>query len=68
MSYSFERLRFHFIEQAVRQISEEGNTTNTVNMVIHTQRNQAIRLISARKASQHPRLKYGGFVPLTSVS
>ena len=58
MSYSFKRLRFHFIEQAVRQISEEGNTNNTVNVVIHTQRNQAIRLISARKANERERKRY----------
>ncbi len=30
MSYSFERLRFHFIEQAVRQVSQDGNVTSTV--------------------------------------
>jgi hypothetical protein len=30
MSYSFERLRFHFIEHAVKRVSQDGNVTSTV--------------------------------------
>jgi uncharacterized DUF497 family protein len=58
---TFEDVRFNYGETrfvSIGQITIITQEKKVIIVVIHTQRNQAIRLISARKANERERKRY----------
>ncbi len=58
---TFEDVRFNYGETrwiSIGQITLISQDKNVIIVVVHTQRNQVIRLISARKANERERKRY----------
>lgn len=58
MSYSFERLRFHFIEHAVKQVSENGNTTTILMTSLQQELQRGFTEEEIQRLNDHIRLLY----------
>jgi len=58
MSYSFERLRFHFVEHAVKQVSENGNTTSILMTSLQQELQRGFTEEEIQRLNDHIRLLY----------
>lgn len=58
MSYAFEQLRFHFIEHAIRQVSQDGKVTSTVMASLQQELQRGLTEDEVQRLNDHIRLLY----------